>query len=344
MKKKMKQANNGLWLLLLFVAGLQTGCTGDSNSDIAPNDNEIILKADVWQMMEGTRATFYDASSLASGGSFTAAAYVAESTTPYINPTQVNWNSTTSKWEFADGKHYWPASGSLDFFAYMPATPPSYITGPTYTTARSPQFTCTLPMTYESAYTDEESVAHDASGQTDDVQEFVWGMAVGQNKAGQGETGVTMTFRHPFARIKFMLSAEHPDITINSITFKGLKSGGTCTFDISNSTSTWTSLTPSDNTTDFVMTLHGTEAEFTKNTESATPARPIGPEIIMVPQTFAGDIEVNATWIDWGEPYSHNISTTISSQTWAAGTSYTYTFTITETDLRVDTEKFTEQW
>ena len=63
----------------------------------------------------------------------------------------------------------------------------------------------------------------------------------------------------------------------------------------------------------------------------------------MVPQVFAGEIEVNATWNDWGEPLTHTLRTTVA-ETWEAGQSYTYTFNITETDLLVNNEKFTEQW
>ena len=337
----MSATKRHIRILLLLAAGLLVACGPDVNPPQPETQEEIRLDASVWQMMQGApsrRVSTYDDQAAIRGdvNGFRCYAYNAETTTPYINGSNVTWE--TNKWVFSDGKHYWPASGALDFFAYMPAEVPNYITsGPIYTTARNPQFTCTLPMKYESAYTDDESVAHEADGQTDDMKEFIYAMTTNQSKAGQGASGVTMTFKHPFARIKFQLAASHPAITINSITFKSLKSGGTCSF---NGTTTWSALTPSDATTDFVMTLHGAEATFS----TSASAQQIGPDILMVPQTFAGNIEVNATWIDWGEPYSHNISTTISSQTWAAGTSYTYTFTITETDLWVDIEKFTEQW
>jgi hypothetical protein len=64
----------------------------------------------------------------------------------------------------------------------------------------------------------------------------------------------------------------------------------------------------------------------------------------MVPQTFAGDIVVKATWTDWGENIEHTVSTKLSSADWQPGKSYIYTFTITETDLIVKTDKYTEQW
>ena len=64
----------------------------------------------------------------------------------------------------------------------------------------------------------------------------------------------------------------------------------------------------------------------------------------MVPQDFAGQIEVNASWNDWGDtPVAHTVTATIPT-TWEAGTSYTYTFNITPEDLTVNTANFTEQW
>lgn len=285
--------------------------------------------------MEGMRATFYDAGTITSG-SFTASAYVENTTTAYINPTTVNWNST--EWQWSDGKHYWPASGSLDFFAYMPATKPSYISSITYN-ARSPQFFCeNLPMTYNSDSPTE--------GQGSGLQEFVWGVTIGQNKANQGASGVTMKFRHPFARIKFQLSASHPDIQINSITFKNLKTGGTCTMNNTGiadtyyyTTSVWSSPTGSSN---FVMTLSGDAATFNNNPIS--PLKQIGVDLIMIPQAWAGEIEVNASWTEWGEAKDNQTLTATVPTNWQSGYSYTYTFTITEFDLKVDIARFTEQW
>jgi hypothetical protein len=264
--------------------------------------------------MEGTRATTFDnAAALQTEAHFTCAVYNANSTTPYISATTVNW--VTSEWLFSDGKHYWPVSGALDFFAYMPyeeELPGYYV--PSYTTARHPQLTCVdLPMTN--------------SGQSG-LKEFVYALTTGQDKANQGVSGVTMTFKHPFARITLKLSSTQQPIHINKITLKSLKNNGSCSFD--GSTSSWT---PSGEACDFVATL---DHDYTANQEIDT--------YIMVPQTFTGDIVVNADWTDWGAQLTHTVSTSLSSITWAAGTSYTYTFTITESDLKVDTQKYTEQW
>ena len=354
---KRTKRNTYLWqllatLLLLATPGMFSACSSDdTNATPATTpDSEIRFKPSVWQVAEGTRATTYDnATALQNEGSFTCEVYEANSLTPYINQIQVDWDN--SNWVFSDGKHYWPATGSLDFFAYMPKSDnlPSYITNITYAVnanpAPEPYFICAnLPMTYTSAYTDDESVSHSAEGQTSDLKEFIYALAVGQNKAGTGTNQpaagqVALTFQHPFARINLQLAASHPDITINSITFKSLKSGGTCSFN--GSSSTWSSLTPSDKTVDFVMTLKEAESLFNDNTAT----KQIGPTFLMIPQEWAGAIEVNASWNDWGDtPVAHTVSTTIPAITWLPGYSYTYTFTISTDDLTVDVTNFTEQW
>ena len=358
--------------LLMFCSLLLAGCSGDGDGRDVPvsetDKTEIRLAADVWNVMEGTRATTIAGGTLTSG-SFTASAYVGNTTTAYINSVQVDY--VTDKWVWNDGKHYWPASGNLDFFAYMPAEKPNYITSePTYSVQSStPQasFTCAnIPMTY--------NATDPTAGQGSSLQEFIWGITIGQNKTNQGESGVTMKFRHPFARLRFQLAASHPNIIINSITFKNLKTGGTCTLNNTDidatyyyKTSEWSDLTGSsnlvmtlvskDNDGNFVMTdangniIVDNAAKFYSNPTSVIPIGGYSGEmhqyvdLLVIPQTFAGEIEVNAGWNDWGDsPVAHTVSKTISAITWQPGKTYTYTFTISTDDLTVDINSYTEQW
>ena len=317
-------------MLAVMLAACSNSDSTDDITDASPQ-NEIRLKADVWHVMPGTRATTFDnPTALQNEGSFTCYAYNGETTTTFINGSTVNWIGSENTWAFADGKKYWPATGSLDFFAYMPAVKPAYISDVSYTTQQSPTITCTsLPMT--------------SDGQTS-IKEFVYGLVTGQTKDDQGTTGVTMNFLHPFARIDFKLSASHPNIIINSIALKGIQNNGTCT--LNGTTSTWT---PSGDATDFEMTLTGDAATFNNNPNTPQPIGGYAESahtsipLLMVPQTWAGEIKVNATWDKWGLPSTQTVSTTIPT-TWAAGYSYTYTLTINEADLIVNTAKYTEQW
>lgn len=306
-----------------------------SNSDDAPTTaapaeaapQEVHFNANVWRMMQGSprRATTYDnQTALQNEGSFTCVVYNKNTTTEYVPATLVNW--ADSQWSFSGGKRYWPASGALDFFAYMPiaGSLPSYITvGPTYSADHDVTFTSSsLPMTNV--------------GQGSDLKEFIYAMALDQDKAGTNGTlqptagQVALIFQHPFAKIKLQLSSTQTTIRINSITFKSIKNNGSFLYDHSETTSTWT---PTGDATNFVATLN----------KDCVANEVIG-TYLMIPQSWAGEIEVNASWNDWGDtPVAHTLTKTIPA-TWQAGYSYTYTFTISPDDLTVNTTNFTEQW
>ena len=313
--------------MLLLAAGLLAGCSAVDNPPQPETQKEIRLDAALWQIMQGAPSrrvsTYDDVDALQDEGSFTAAVYVANSTTAYISPVTVNWDNTNSKWVFSDGKHYWPASGSLDFFAYMPAEVPDYITsGPTYTTARNPQFTCTdLPLTYD--------CASPTAGQGSGLQEFILAMTTGRTKALDGADGVTMTFKHPFAKIKFQLSsATTTNVTVNNISMEGLVTSGSCSFD--GATSTWTSQSGSE-----TMTL---TVELQRYATEGTPW------LLMIPNNYGSkNLSVNVTWTEWDEEYTRTYTTPLTIN-WVAGYSYTYNLTITRNELIVDVAKYTEQW
>ena len=312
-KMKRTKRNTYLWqllatLLLLATPGMFSACSSDDTNTTPANtpDSEIRFNPSVWQMMEGTRATFYTDAQLQSEG-FMCAAYNAGTTTEYISEVNVNWDGDS--WEFEGGKRYWPESGSLDFFAYSLHETLAYISGLTYTTARIPQFTCNdLPTTLTP---------------TDATKEFVWALTTGQNKAGQGASGVAMTFQHPFARVKFKLSAASgSNVIVNRITIPNVYCDGTYTYGTG-----WSSWTDDDQ--DLII--------------SGTPATNDDIFYLVIPNNYGTKtLTVNATWSDWGTA-TKDISANVDFN-WEAGFSYTYTLTLSKEALIVDVNKYTEQW
>lgn len=327
----------------MLAAMLLAGCSkddGNSAQQAGGEAQEICVKTNVNKILEGTRANTYESvTDLQTEAHFTCTAYEAGTLTAYIPTTTVDWNGEASQWQFNNGSshYYWPLPASnggtwpsLDFFGYMPATRPSYIAAEpaiTYTADHNVTFTCTgLPMTYSSDAPTE--------GQGSSLKEFMFGMALDQNY-GNAAAGVPLQFQHPFARIKLQLAASHPDITINSITFKSIMYNGV--YDHSE--------TPKWNTTgvatDFVLSLSDAAAIFDNNPASPTQ---IGTYFIMIPQDWTGVIEVNADCLFWGEKKNYSSLTTTVPTDWQPGYSYTYTFNISPDDLIVNIAKFTEQW
>lgn len=329
-------------LALVLAAGLLAGCARDV-PEIKEEKAEITFNANVSGMREGAplRAMTYDnVGNLQTEAHFTCVAYEANSNPleAYISTTRVDWNST--QWVFNNGAdhYYWPLPAtnggewpSLDFFGYVPATRPSYIiANPTYTADHDVTFSCSsLPMTYNSA--------DPTAGQGSNLKEFMFGIALDQNY-GNAAAGVPLQFQHPFTRVKLQLAASHPNITINSITFRGIYNNGSFTYNHSASTSTWVT---EDDDIDFVLSLTGDAAVFDNN--PPTPVQ-IGDYYIMIPQDWAGEIVVNADCVFWGEKVNYPSLTTTVPTNWQPGYSYTYTFNISPDDLKVNVNRFTEQW
>lgn len=275
-------------------------------------------------MMEGTRATTYDNAALQSNG-FKCAVYEINTITPYIASVNVNWGG--SGWAFSDGSHEWHPDGThLDFFAYSPQTIPSYIdidsdSNPdvTYavngTPSPAPHFSCTMPINLTPA---------------DATQEFVWALTADQSKEANG-SGVTMTFRRPFACIRFKLSeASGTNVRVNSISIPGIYTSGTCTLTGTGgtATSTWSSLSGNSNP----LTITG------------SPATSDDAVYLVIPYNYGSQtLTVNATWTELSAVENVDVSASVNFN-WEAGHSYTYTLKLKDYILIVDTDKFTEQW
>lgn len=324
---------------LLSAMILLAGCSGDDSFNGNESGNAIAFNTNVNGFF--SKASTYDNdAALKTEGRFTCIAYNATTTTPYIDASTVVWNDTendgANKWQFANGiKHGWPGASALDFFAYMPAEKPGYITSISYPSARSAQFVCTgLPTTIV-----EQAAA----------KEFVCALATDKTKANS-YTGVSLQFKHPFAILKFKLDpASSSGVTINWVRIEadnnkghGIKTGGTCTID--GTLSTWSSqaaknvFTWSSLTGDTYIEAKADESPYLviPNDYSATNMR----------------ISVNATWT-----YSLSTVTTTKTATvqnvekddnrlmhWEAGYSYLFSLKLTD-QLEVNTARYTvEQW
>ena len=316
---------------LLAATSLLAGCSGDDfngNGNVnGNNSNTITFNTNVSNFI--SKAATYDNNNLKAEGSFACAAYEANTPYTFFEPTKVIWDSSDNKWKFAEGQ-YWKYASALDFFAYMPATKPSYISSISYGTARQPQFVCTnLPM---------------GAGEQDVLKEFVCALTTGRTKDNSA-SGVSMKFYHPFARLKFVVSG--PDVTINSVTLSGLATSGTCTFDGTNSTyideNGICNFLNSDTSAGIMPTWSSRSgnADLVVNNFDGTTS------YLVIPNTYAAGaigIAVNATWTSLSNITVNKTATNNAELTWQPGYSYTFTLSLSGDILKVEINKFTEQW
>ena len=348
--------------LLLTAGMLLAGCSkdsGDSAQQAKQEPQEIRVQTNVTNVLKGNRAATIDDNAALQGQNLKIDAYYHDTETKYLDGTKLHYTGGDPTWVFWDGSaqlhYYWPFEGStvaggstvastLDFVGFCPYDKPAYIGDPTYNHSTGVSFTCDMR-----SYMTNTAQAS--------VSEFLVGLTQNQTYSTQTASGVPLSFKHPFARIRFQLAASHPNVQINVITFKNLKTGGPCTFSPAGNSS-WSSLTGN---ADLVMTLASKDGDGNYiaadiNTFNSYPASelPIGgysggahqyDDLIVIPQEWNGEIEVNASWNDWGDtPVAHTVTATIPAATWQPGYSYTYTFTITLEDLVVNLTDFTEQW
>lgn len=330
-----KHSSKMLWILL--AAGLLTGCDGrEVTEDIdteTTSDEGIQFEVDMWQMMQSapSRATLITSLSDLQTNGFKCYAYFDGTTDAFIGGSNVNYDNGTSAWSFHDGiVHYWPNTGALDFFAHSPQDLTNTCCTFDYTayvaetnidgyTEGTPRIVCTgLPTAITSG--------------SDNTEELMLAYTANQSK-GSVSSAVTLNFVHPFAAIAFTLDEScRSTVTVNSITIAGnIYNKGTCAYN--GSTVSWT---PSGTTSNFSVT---------GNPVLSSTSTSNGPYLVL-PQTVGSAVTftVNATWTEWGNPLTTDVSTTVDVGTWAAGTKYTYNLVISKYAITVETSKFTEQW
>ena len=144
---------------------------------------------------------------------------------------------------------------------------------------------------------------------------------------GTVSSAVTFTFKHALAKVEFKIRRKYnsgPPVTLKSLSI-GLYTSGT--FNLG--TETWTS-TPSSGS----QTIRSTDLAVTEYT--AETAHSLGSSMLVIP-----DLKYTINYTIDGNEYTHN---NVSITGLNKGNSYTIIFTVDGDVIKVDTERFTEQW
>lgn len=292
-----------------------------------PENVEIVLNATSSAMSKGsTRATTIDSNTDLQGQNLTIFGYFNDTSTAYLSGVKLHYTGGTPAWEFREGSttqhYYWPTGNTLDFVGYCPferSEKAGYITAdPTYNYSTGISFSANM-------------VSYMTSTTQSGITEFMCAVLPDQTADTQTAAGgaLSLEFKHSFARILFNLSSTTTaSVKVNSISMTDLKTSGSCAFN--GTTSTWSSQSGSE-----TMTL--TEELQRGKTEATAP-------FLVIPNNYGSkNLSVNVTWTEWDTEKTQTYTAPLTIN-WEAGSSYTYTLTITKYELLVNVSKFTEQW
>ena len=332
--------------LLLTAGMLLAGCSkdsGDSAQQAKQEPQEIRVQTNVTNVLKGNRAATIDDNAALQTKDLKIDAYYSGTETKYLDGKTLHYDSSWKFWNTSttlQEHYYWPITGStvtiadvptvastLDFVGFCPYEKPAYIGTPTYNHSTGVSFTCDM-----SSYMTLARQTGAEAPTIPTMQEFLVSWLPNQTLATQTAAGgaLPMVFKHPFALIKFTITeASGTHVQINSISIAGLNTSGTCTFD--GSDMTWGSYSGSA-----AITI----AEVLKNGGTT-----VGTPFVVIPKNYGSKyLTVNATWDDWSNTVTISNYGTNVDFNWEPGHIYTYNLTLDKTGLKVDAEKFTEQW
>ena len=221
-----------------------------------------------------------------------------------------------SLWHTSES-YFWPESGSLDFWAWAPAS--LEVAFSTDHTALSFGFSLPAP---------DPDKKQDALGQQDIVLTQITTDRLSYNG------GVPLTFSHPLASIVFRGGTMRDGI-IRSISLKGVAGSGECIF----------------NGSDCIWNVTGGPMDFTQTFNAPVSASQSGQSItmsgttsgertfLMVPQTLLEDAALEVVFDDGTALHTYTHS--LAGGVWKAGTNHTYTISLSSLDPSDDSEGIT---
>ncbi len=352
---------DALCISVLLGASISS-CSEQEETVVSPSlsDTEITFSLSEWTPIEQSRAVFFDPADEGAadylnpqqgGGNFTLYAYYVKDGTgykEYINNKRGWYFKARNVWWMLDEKshgvyehreYYWPNSGKLDFFAYMPnvnyngddvdgdgiayRSEPTHVTIGSYSPTAGQTFSCALPA---------------VAGDDTPIQDFTYAYETGKTKTNDP---VMLNFKHPFALINFKLGAGSYRMSIDEITFgkkeadgtvsDGIYLNGTCSV---NKTSTGTETctwTPAGSreiyTAKIQKDVPGIEDD-ANGYEDKNYDTNLSNWFIVMPQNLAGvKLTLRCKRGDGGTTLQESKEFTFSAGTWEPGHKYIYTIT-----------------
>ncbi len=213
----------------LFVAfaalALATSCSQeDLTSQSNLSNNEISINASMGLKSRATETTTANLSSI----------YVSAFISNQANyMSQVNYTKSQSTWSTAAGTFFWPATETLNFYAYAPEITASTDNTGTVTIDKDNQ-----KVTGFTPYVNASATSKaDAAQQVD----FIYAKATG-NATNNATSGVTLTFKHALSQI--IVQAKNSNsayqVEVSGVKLGNVYGKGDFTFGTTSDNASWT--------------------------------------------------------------------------------------------------------
>ena len=325
--------------VMLFLLAL-TGCSKDEAGNDSGAPVPVRFEAGSPEVFK-TRSLIESESALQGAGFGVFAYYtgatawgdVGSSTTPnFMYNQQVTWDGTNSVWTYTPVK-YWPndnnsadntgATGSqghsyVSFFAYAPYFDPSSSPASGVKAIGANNVSGAPTVTY--TWAADADLLYD-------YKKDCYKTMTSPGTYGSVGGSVPFIFKHALAKVEFKIRRKDnsgPPVTLKSLSI-GLYTSGTFNLGTESWTPTSERVSQTIRSTDLAVTA------FTAGT-----AHSLGSSMLVIP-----DLKYTINYTIDGNEYTHN---NVSITGLNKGNSYTIIFTIDGDVIKVDTERFTEQW
>ncbi len=239
---------------------MATSCSQDDLlSSSKSSENEISFHASMGLKSRATETTIKNL------GSFYVSAF-KDNTGNYMTNVKYSSNDEGSTWANEGGTYYWPAEGTLNFYAYAPATPGT---------------AGTITLDKDNQKLEDFSPNTTAETQTD----FIYSTTTG-SYADNKDDGVSLTFKHALSwiDIKAKNGNKAYTVTISDVKIGNIINKGTFTFPKAGETPSSASWTTSSEATD--KTAYTTTMTSTTLASNGSVSNQLGGNFMLIPQTL----------------------------------------------------------
>lgn len=151
---------------------------------------------------------------------------------------------------------------------------------------------------------------------------------------GTAPAPVSLTFTHRLCRVRLSIATEQA-ATVTAVGMADVLNEGDFSYRYNEGTARWDATWSNLSATPF-----GQETALDLAPEDAEPATLMGGDLLMIPQTLAGEAVLAITWQYAGDPTEHTAFCPIAAATpagqWAEGKSYNYRFLVPANESEAD--------